>query len=92
MTGRKGNNMYIVDFNTGAGNINNIETLEKAMKIADENTCYTQCNIDIEDSETGRVVATRRWYGVAPSAEDEEYNIIKFGSFGFYDDWTFFNK
>lgn len=84
--------MYIVDYNTGAGNISNIETLEKAMKIADENACYTQCNIDIVDSETRRVVATRRWYGIAPSKEDEEYNIIKFVNFGFYDDWTFFNK
>lgn len=66
------------------------ETLEEAEKKADESASYTQRNITIyKVGETGREeVAIRLWYGVAPSEEDEEGDIIQFGGFGFYDEWV----
>lgn len=77
---------YYIKYNTGAGDVIITGTLEEAQTEADSSSAYTQKNIDIYDSD-GEIVATRRWYGVAPDEEDEERNIIRFGDFGFYDAW-----
>lgn len=82
--------MFEIDFNTGSGNSENIGTIEEAMKTADEGACYTQKDIDI--TESGEIVATRRWYGTAPSDEDEGDDIIRFGASGFYAGWVFFGE
>lgn len=52
--------MYRINFNTGAGNVENIETLEKAMEIADSESAYTQQDIDIYEDENEKPVLTRR--------------------------------
>lgn len=77
---------YYIKYNTGAGNIIITGTLEEAQTEADSSAAYTQKNIDICDSD-GEIVATRRWYGVAPDEEDECGDIIRFGDSGFYDEW-----
>lgn len=82
--------MFEINFNTGAGNYEDIGTIDEAMAVADKEACYTQKDIDIV--KDGEIVATRRWYGTAPSDEDEETDIIKFGDSGFYDDWEFYGE
>lgn len=84
--------MYRINFNTGAGNVENIETLEKAMEIADSETAYTQQDIDIYEDGNEKPVLTRRWCGTQFDPElfedGENANVIKFGSFGYYDEWS----
>jgi len=79
--------MYNVNFNTGAGNKNEIETLQKAMEAADKGASYTQENITIENTTTGETIAMRKWYGCTEGIEDID-NPIQFGDFGFYGDWV----
>lgn len=79
--------MFEVDFNTGAGN-EECTTIEEAIEAANEGACYTQRDIDIIEIETGKTVATRKWYGVEPSEDDREQDIIEIGG-GFYADWWF---
>lgn len=78
--------MYIVNFNTGAGN-QEAATLEEAKQLALDGMAYTQENITIE-TEDGEVIATARWYGVEPSEEDYEAGIVleEIGG-GFYELW-----
>ena len=61
-------------------------TLDEVKSYADEMSSYTQCDIKIEN-ENGEEVLRRIWYGVEAEEEDNERSIIKFGSFGFYDEW-----
>lgn len=77
--------MYIVNFNTGAGNLE-ATTLEEAKQLALDGMAYTQQNITIE--KDGKVVTTARWYGVAPTDEDYESGIVleEIGG-GFYTLW-----
>lgn len=80
--------MYTINYHTGVGNTEE-ETLELAMKKADEGAAYTQQNITIED-ETGNVVAVRKWWGVGydpEQTEDAPEDIIQFGNFGYYGAW-----
>lgn len=85
---------YYVDFNTGAGN-EYVDTLEEAKEIADEGCNYTQEDIDIIDTETHEIVATRHWYGVSIDndiendvfGEGEVEKCIRFGDYGYYAPW-----
>ena len=63
------------------------DSLETVEAIADEEICYTQQPVVITD-ENGNLIAWRTWYGVPYSDDDNAVNPIKFGNYGFYDDWT----
>jgi len=82
--------MFRTNYGTGAGNVDEIETLEKAMELADEDASYTQTDIEILD-ENNKLVAIRRWYGVEFNPDDyengEDADVISYGKFGFYDEW-----
>ena len=75
---------YYINFNTGAGN-KYADSLEEAMKIADEGASYTQCDITII-GPNGTDVAVRGWCGCRDGIEDET-DPIDFGDFGYYGDW-----
>ena len=79
--------MYYINYQTGAGN-DTAGTLDEAKRLADEGAAYTQQPITIED-EDGNEVSRRAWCGVEYN-EDEYYceDPIRFGTFGFYGDWT----
>lgn len=85
--------MYNVKFNTGAGDIAEIATLEEAMRRADEGAGYTQQDIEIVD-DNGKTVATRFWQKTEFDPEDyengENTDVISYGDFGYYDEWVFF--
>ncbi|MCK9576569.1 MAG: hypothetical protein M0R51_11655 [Clostridia bacterium] len=80
--------MYRVDFNTGAGNQDNFETVEDAKQYADDVAEYTQCDICIYDDDTDELVSVRRWVGLPL---DDELGLVEdpicFDKFGYYDDW-----
>jgi len=79
---------YHICYHTGAGD-EEAETLEEAMKTADENAAYTQQDITIEDN-AGNVLAVRHWWGVEYDEENEDAYCeapICFGRYGYYDDW-----
>ena len=82
--------MFRINFNTGAGNVENIESLEEAMKTADEGACYTQKNIDVYDGDV--LVASRSWYGTKFDPDlyedGEDADVIRFGDSGYYDEWV----
>ena len=74
---------YYINYNTGAGNEYVTGTLEEAIKTARDGASYTQCDIDIIDIYDGdTIVATWRWVGL--QAEDDEDDIIRFGTAGHY--------
>jgi len=80
--------IYRICYHTGAGDTT-AETLEEAMRIADQGAAYTQQDISIEDAD-GNEVARRRWCGVEYDEDDEDLyceDPICFGSFGYYSDW-----
>lgn len=78
---------YYIDYNTIPPYAAEAETLEEAMKEADEGAAYTQQPIEIYN-ENGKVYARRQWWGITPSDEDyEKGDIIEFDSYGFYDVW-----
>ncbi len=79
---------YHICYHTGAGD-DYADTLDEAMKIADEGAAYTQQDISIED-ENGEEVARRRWCGVEYDEDNEDTyceDPICFGSYGYYFDW-----
>ena len=78
--------MYIVNFNTGAGN-QEVTTLEEAKQVAVDFMTYTQRDITIE-TEDGEVIATARWYGYKPTEEEREAGLVleEIGG-GFYARW-----
>lgn len=79
---------YHICYHTGVGD-DVADTLEKAMKIADEGAAYTQRDITIEDDD-GNMVARRSWWGVEYDETNEDMcceDPICFGSFGYYGDW-----
>lgn len=80
---------YEVNFGTGAGN-RTAKTLEEAKKIADDCAAYTQCDIAIYAvTDDDRIeIAQRKWYGLAPSADDKKLDIIQFGHHGYYGQWS----
>jgi hypothetical protein len=79
---------YFINYGTGVGNEWVDGTLEDAMKTADENATYTQEPICIQN-ENGDVITGRSWYGIAyDENENDCEDPIKFGSYGFYADWT----
>jgi len=82
---REGENMYKVNYHTGAGNFDFDGTLEDAMTKANEGACYTQEDISINDA-SGKEVARRGWCGTTEFLE-EQNNPIRFGAFGYYADW-----
>jgi len=78
--------MYIVNFNTGAGN-QEAATLEEAKQVAVDLMTYTQQNITIE-TEDGEVVATARWRGYRPSEDEiEDGRVLEKIGGGFYERW-----
>lgn len=78
---------YYINYNTIPVYKADAATLAGAMAEADSGAAYTETNYSIQD-ESGRELATRYWYGIVPSAEDAERDIIEFGRYGFYDAWT----
>lgn len=79
---------FTINFNNGIRHQEECESIENAMKIADERAAYTQESITIEN-EFGDILARRPWYGCSSGIE-ETTNPIKFGDFGFYGDWIEF--
>ena len=79
---------YRINYGTGAGDETVNGTLEQAMKVADDGAAYTQRDIRIED-ENSDLVALRHWWGVKYDPdESDETDIIGFGDFGYYGEWT----
>lgn len=84
---------YSIKYYTGVDDIVVNDSLDNVMKIADENSAYTQTNIEIVNNETGCIAAERRWCGIAFNPdiyEDDEISeddILSFGSFGYYEPW-----
>lgn len=78
--------MYIVNFNTGAGN-QEVATLEEAKQVAVDLMTYTQRDITIE-TEDGEVIATARWHGYEPSEDEiEDGRVLEVIGGGFYARW-----
>lgn len=82
---------YLVSFGTGAGDKCVFGTLDEAKEIADYGAAYTQVGYEIYDWKM-KLVAYRNWRGV-PFDPDlyedgEEADVIQFGDFGYYDEWT----
>lgn len=76
---------YRIDYNTGAGNVEGIATLEEAKELAVDGMAYTQENVDIMDEETGEVVTRSQWIGVKKEEDNEA--LATFGDYGYYSDW-----
>jgi hypothetical protein len=76
---------YLVDYHTGAGDLEIDGDLDEAKRQADKNAAYTQQDIEITDTN-GNTVARRPWWGVEADSDDEE-DIIEFGKFGHYGEW-----
>lgn len=74
---------YVVDYGTGL--YDQAESLDKAIEIAEANMTYTQKTITIEHN--GLIVATSRWYGVAP--EEDDNPIVAIGDWGFFAEWNY---
>lgn len=63
-------------------------TLDEAMSRADELASYTQENITIyKDNYRKTVVAFRAWCPLEEPEEDET-DIIDYGTFGYYAEWN----
>ena len=90
---QKGKYMYSIKFNTGAGDIAGIATMEEAIQKADEEAAYTQQDIEIINDK-GKTVATRFWRKTGFKPDDyengENADVISYGNFGYYDEWVFF--
>lgn len=56
------------------------DSLDEAMEYCVDNAEYTQKDIDI--IQDGLIVATLKWYGIAPC--DDDIVAVDFGDFGFY--------
>lgn len=76
--------MFLVNFNTGAGNFKSDKELDELMNEVLKEVTYTQESIKIEN-EDGNVVARLPWYGV--SADEDDTILVDFGSNGFYGEW-----
>lgn len=85
--------MYNIKFNTGAGDIAEITTLDEALRLADEGAGYTQRDIEIVDAK-GKTVAARFWQKTKFDPEDyengENADVISYGDFGYFDEWILF--
>ena len=75
---------YKINYKTGAGNEDCIETIEDAMATSDKGACYTQQDIEILGDDGS--ILTRKWIGCLDGLEDCD-DPIQFGSFGYYADW-----
>lgn len=81
--------LYVIDAN-GVSYESDHQRLSVVKAEADKWISY--CQSDLTISKNHEIVAVRRWYDVAPSDEEEERDIISFGTFGFYDEWVdYFN-
>lgn len=76
---------YYINYNTGAGNETVEGTLEDAMQKAVEGLEYTQEDVNIYAADSGKPVATLRWYGCTPTQDD--VITCRFGDIGFYGEW-----
>lgn len=76
--------LYVVEAN-GISYESDFDRLSLVKDEADKWISY--CQSDLTINKDNEVVAIRRWYGVEPTEEDKERDIIQFGSFGFYDEW-----
>lgn len=82
---------YIINYNNGSPERNTADTLEEAMRIADENVCFSGSmnGITIED-EDGNSIMRRRWYGIKYDENNPDLwceNPICFGSEGYLGGW-----
>lgn len=77
---------YFINYHTGAGNEWVECNLDKAKRIADDGSCYTQQSISIEDEE-GNEVSRREWWGISFDTAYEMGDVIIFGEFGYYGEW-----
>lgn len=75
---------YFINYGTGAGDESVEGALDDARKVAENNLCYTQKDVRIED-ENGNIVARLPWWGVVPEEDDEV--VCRFGDSGFYGAW-----
>ena len=80
-----------INYNLGKGNMwVNVNDLEEAKDMADENATYTQKNITIEDL-AGNVLLQRKWWNFAYTpldGYDEDAKPLEFGELGYYSDWS----
>ena len=88
---------YYIDYNTGAGNEFFSGTLEDCQAYADENISYTQMSVkiyavDSDNNVSDEAECVRKWQGIEFNPDNyedgEDANIIKFGTFGYYEDWS----
>lgn len=91
---------YYINYGTGAGNEYVDGTIADAMRVADSNASYTECDIEIYTASAWKdlgsdalVVAVRHWRDVPFDPNDEanrnitDSDIIPIGS-GYYDAWS----
>lgn len=78
----------IINFNNGFTIDMEVEDLNEAKGIAEEQMSYTQQNVSIE-TEDGVVLAVSRWYGYEATEEEKEDGVVlaEFGNSGFYGIW-----
>ena len=74
---------YTINAHNGFTEEIEVDTLQAAKDYADANATYTQENISIDVD--GKAVAIRRWWGV--EADEDDSDIIRFGSYGYYSEW-----
>lgn len=60
--------------------------IETAQETADNNACYCQESIIINDANEEEPSRIRRWWNTLDGLADNE-NPIQFGDFGYYADW-----
>ena len=73
---------YIINYNTGITDVMEFDEpdLLAVMRYAEARAEYTQQDIDIY--QDGRIIATLKWYGIAPC--DDDIVAVDFQDFGFY--------
>lgn len=78
----------IINFNNGFTTDVEVQDLNEAKEIAEEQMSYTQQNVTIQ-TEDGQVLAVSRWYGYEATEEEKEDGVVlaEFGNSGFYAIW-----
>ena len=78
----------IINFNNGFTIDVEVEDLNEAKEIAEEQMSYTQQNVTIQN-EDRQLLAVSRWYGYEATEEEKEDNLVlvEFGNSGFYGIW-----
>lgn len=77
---------YRINYNNGVIHDLSSVTLYRAKEIADEEASYTQCSITIEDMQ-GNTITRRVWCPIDDGGQEDCYDPIMFGEYGYYTDW-----